>query len=205
MGRSRWHILLSGLAIMLGITPGAKAALTPNYYFNANGSAGALGGNGGANTLVLDNNDLYVGSNTPNNTLVLGSGTSTYRNTYVGFQSGSSNNQLIIGGGSNQSLTNGLIAYYPFDGNGNDLSGNGRNLTLTNCSNTNGLFGQALSVSTTHGGAFYANTSAPRTTNLTFSAWINPSQLAQNPSEWMYLISGSATDSVFLRLGVRNI
>ena len=152
--------------------------------------------------VVSANNDLYVGSNTPSNSLLLGSGTSTYRNTFIGYQSASSNNQLLIGDGSTQSLTNGLIAYYSFDGNGNDLSGNGRDLTLTNCSYQNGLFGQALSVSSSVGGAFYTNSIAPRGTNLTFSAWVNPSQLAQNPKEWMYLISGSTTGSVFLRLGV---
>jgi T5SS/PEP-CTERM-associated repeat protein/autotransporter-associated beta strand protein len=146
--------------------------------------------------------DLYVGSNTPNNSLVLGSGTSTYRNTYIGYQSGSSNNQLTIGGGSTQSLTNGLIAYYSFDGNGNDLSGNGRNLILSNSSYQTGLAGQALSVSDFLGGAYYTNASGPRGTELTFSAWINPSQLAQNPKEWMYLISGRDTGSVLLRLGV---
>jgi hypothetical protein len=39
----------------------------------------------------------------------------------------------------------GLIGYWPFDGNGNDLSGNGRNLNLVgNPGFAPGLFGQAL-------------------------------------------------------------
>jgi hypothetical protein len=64
------------------------------------------------NSIVSATTDLYVGSNTPNNSLVLGSGTSTYRNTYIGFQSESSNNQLLIGGGSRQSYA---TSYHPID------------------------------------------------------------------------------------------
>jgi Concanavalin A-like lectin/glucanases superfamily len=97
--------------------------------------------------------------------------------------------------------TNGLIAYYPFDGNGNDASGNGRNLTINGCGFTNGIRGQALNFTNGRGVAKYATNPELRTNNFSFSLWFNPTTLSRGYPEWMYLVGGIEPSS-WLRLGV---
>jgi hypothetical protein len=113
-------------------------------------------------------------------------------------------------------LTNGLIAYYPFNENGNDASGNGRNLTIYQCEYTNGLrgsslkFNPALHAPVSCRAEYLNNPAGPRTNALTYSIWLKPSTLnkdyaggGMNPGGgWMYLFSGSTTDSGYLRLGI---
>ncbi len=70
-------------------------------------------------------------------------------------------------------LTNGLVAYYPLNGNANDQSGNGRNGTVSNATLTTDRFGNANS-------AYEFSVSTIICTNLpinlsgsyTYSAWI---------------------------------
>jgi hypothetical protein len=74
-------------------------------------------------------------------------------------------------------LTTGLEAYYQFNGNGLDSSGNGLNLNVVNAGYGPGLFGQALSLSGEEGQ--YADLSAdPSAFNLgssdfTIQLWVN--------------------------------
>jgi T5SS/PEP-CTERM-associated repeat protein/autotransporter-associated beta strand protein/predicted outer membrane repeat protein len=127
-------------------------------------------------SIVPATSDLYVGSNTPNNSLVLGSGTSTYRNTYVGFQNGSSNNQLTIGGGSTQSLAGALIAHYPLQGNGSDLSGNGNNATVNYATPTTDRFGNSNGALFFNGTNAYLEASHQQYLNtlpITISCWFS--------------------------------
>ena len=87
------------------------------YYQDANGQS-----SGFLFTITPDaattEPNLYVGSNTPNNSLVLGSGTSTYSNTFVGYSPESSNNSLLITG-TNSSLvmSSDIMVGYFGDGN----------------------------------------------------------------------------------------
>ena len=75
------------------------------------------------------------------------------------------------------SVNNGLVAYYPLDGNANDVSGNGNNGTLSNFKNdgldgfTTGKFGQGLLFNSSR--TNYIATPSPVTTavdNFTISA-----------------------------------
>lgn len=57
---------------------------------------------------------------------------------------------LCTAGLSHAGIINGLVAYYPFDGNGNDASGNGYNLTVVgNPGFVPGRFGEAMSLNGT--------------------------------------------------------
>src|ERR1017187_6849177 len=85
----------------------------------------------------------------------------------------------IEGSGVPTNLLQGLVAYYPFNGNANDASGNGNNLSATNVQFLNSSSGSWLmnpvtafenSVSYMIGQHSLLN----RQTNWTWSAWINP-------------------------------
>ena len=84
----------------------------------------------------------------------------------------------LIAAGPGRSQAGSLIAYYPFDGNGNDASGNGYNLTLFGgVGFASGLFGEALDLH--HDNAQYAAwpVSDPAfnfgSSNFTVSIWVN--------------------------------
>jgi hypothetical protein len=51
---------------------------------------------------------------------------------------------VAFGSKAQVDLYNGLIAYYPFDGNANDASGNGHNGTVNGASYASGVFGTAF-------------------------------------------------------------
>jgi hypothetical protein len=72
-------------------------------------------------------------------------------------------------------LTNGLVAFYPFNGNGNDASGNGHNGFAENTVATTNLFGQANSALSFSGNSWvYVPYSASLfTTNYTVSMMFN--------------------------------
>ena len=79
------------------------------------------------------------------------------------------------------SVDNGLVAYYPFDGNANDASGNGNNGTVLGAALTNDRLGNPNSAY-----QFDGNTSQirmnplPDMTAATFSCWIKVPVLAPN-------------------------
>jgi hypothetical protein len=78
-------------------------------------------------------------------------------------------------------LTNGLVAYYPFDGNANDASGNGYNLAnhgATLCADRFGNSNQAYSFNGTN---YLSSAIAPlsEVSNWTVTAWIDPASLPQ--------------------------
>jgi hypothetical protein len=84
---------------------------------------------------------------------------------------------LAINGYSQSFLTNGLVAYYPFNGNANDASGNGNNGTVYGATLTTDRFGIANSAYAFDGTNSYID--IPQnpvldslTTNFTLSAWI---------------------------------
>ena len=100
--------------------------------------------------------------------------------------------------------TNGLVAFYPFDGNGNDASGNGRNLTIIDCGFTNGIRGQALNFAQGSSRADWLPSGGPNYTNtFSFSVWFKPDTITRDYPEWMYLVGGSSLyTNATLRLGV---
>jgi len=98
--------------------------------------------------------------------------------------------------------TSGLVAYYPFNGNGSDASGNNRNLTLSSFNFTNGLSGQCLSYNGS-GRGIYTNAASLRTNAYSVSAWINPISISRGFPEWSYIFQ--VDTNCFLRFGQSNI
>jgi hypothetical protein len=79
------------------------------------------------------------------------------------------------------SLTNGLVAYYPFNGNANDASGGGNNLAnygATLCRDRFGVSNQAYFF---NGSAYLGSSVSPlsQTDNWTIAAWMIPASLSQ--------------------------
>jgi hypothetical protein len=82
---------------------------------------------------------------------------------------------LAASGYSQSFLTNGLIAYYPFNGNANDASGNGNNGTVYGAALTTDRFGKT-NEAYLFGGTSYITAPLSSTlfgTNFTASVWFN--------------------------------
>jgi hypothetical protein len=89
---------------------------------------------------------------------------------------------LAINGHSQSSFADGLIAYYPFNGNANDTSGNGKNGTVYGATLTVDRFGNPNAAYAFGGTATYIRT--PLTNSIfsgdfTASAWFKVSNLTQ--------------------------
>ena len=110
-------------------------------------------------------------------------------------------------------LTNGLVAYYPFNGNANDASGNGNDGTVQGAVPTTDRFGNANSAYAFDGLTDYIELPL-NTGNLnglsraTFSAWINPNQMkGENAifSHWAgYYVQPPTPDGVEFSLDYQN-
>lgn len=89
------------------------------------------------------------------------------------------------------SITNGLVAWWPLNGNYQDVSGNGRNATSSTGSTSTGQNGVADNARTFASGQGFSLSSAPSVAgNLTYAAWVRPTSY---PSERSTLIvSGAA-------------
>ena len=87
------------------------------------------------------------------------------------------NNQSVL-----TSLSNGLVAYYPFTGNANDSSGNNHNGTIFGASLTTDRFGNSNSAYLFNGSNNYIQIPNSSSFNLqdsvSFSAWINTTNTA---------------------------
>ena len=85
---------------------------------------------------------------------------------------------IVVNGLAQTFLTNGLVAYFPFNGNANDVSGNGNNgaiyggvtLTTDRFGNPNAAY--AFDGSTGYIDVSQSSTLNVLTTNVTLSAWI---------------------------------
>lgn len=92
------------------------------------------------------------------------------------------------------SLNNGLVAYYPFCGNADDLSNNGNHGVVNGASLTSDRFGKPNSAYIFDGIndfieiANSTSLSQSNTNGLTLSCWIKNDQVWQNP-KWLYVIS----------------
>jgi len=83
---------------------------------------------------------------------------------------------LAVNGYSQSFLTNGLVAYYPFNGNANDASGNGHNGTVYGATLTTDRFGNPNSAYYFDGVSSYISVPLTNTlfrTNFTASVWFN--------------------------------
>lgn len=88
----------------------------------------------------------------------------------------------------NSILKNGLVAYYPFNGNANDASGNNLNGILTNTSLTTNRFDINNSAYLFKNSDVYIPFNNKfKVTNLTTSAWIRPS--SYNPDNYSIILN----------------
>ena len=105
------------------------------------------------------------------------------------------------------SLSSGLIAFYQFDGEGNDASGNGRHLVLGENTFTNGIRGQSMSIFGGNQASYGESRKLPLLikNSFSFSLWMKPETLNRGWPEWIYLIDGNAEFmNVSLRIGVND-
>ena len=91
---------------------------------------------------------------------------------------------LAINGHCQSFLTNGLVAYFPFNGNANDASGNGHNATEYGAVLTTDRFSNANAAYHFSGGQYIdipldCSSQKP----LTYSLWINQDTVAQWPAQ----------------------
>ena len=80
-------------------------------------------------------------------------------------------------------LTDGLVAYYPFNGNANDASGNGFNPVAVNatlCPDRFGNTNQAYFFNGYNNNIQFSTPPLTQTTNWTLSAWVQPASLYQD-------------------------
>src|SRR5450631_1606614 len=79
-------------------------------------------------------------------------------------------------------LTNGLVAYYPFNGNANDASGNGINGTVNGATLIPDRFGianRAYSFNGVDNYVGFAGVPTSQVDNWTMTAWLQPASLNQ--------------------------
>jgi hypothetical protein len=93
--------------------------------------------------------------------------------------------------------TNGLVAYFPFNGNANDESGHGNNLTVNNAILTTDRFGNANKAYSFNGINAYLSLSSfnginPGNSVHTISGWIYISQLPPSSGRAWPLLFGNA-------------
>ena len=79
--------------------------------------------------------------------------------------------------------TNGLVAYYPFNGNANDASGNGNNGVVNGATLTSDRNGNVENAYNFDGSNFISvsdNDLLDLTNDFTISSWFNPSSFPGN-------------------------
>ncbi|RFS15455.1 LamG domain-containing protein [Emticicia sp. C21] len=104
------------------------------------------------------------------------------------------------------SVPQGLIAYYPFNGNANDVSGSGNNGTVVGALLTTDRFGNANNAYSFNGSSDYISINNPANLPLgnsprTISVWLNPANWA---GEWTLtaVAYGSASTSNAFMFGL---
>jgi len=76
--------------------------------------------------------------------------------------------------GAMADLNDGLVAYYPFDGNANDESGNGNHGTVYGATLTEDRFGNTNNAYDFDGVNDYINATISTSNSFTITAWLNP-------------------------------
>jgi hypothetical protein len=114
---------------------------------------------------------------------------------------------LVANGSTWADLSDGLVAYYPFNGNANDESGNGHNGTVHGANLTAERFGNPNSAYSFNGVSDYVGVPYAAAFQLpvfTFAAWIRPTVDLSSPG-WADIVSrgeDSTTDNAAFRLAV---
>ncbi len=137
------------------------------------------------NNLIYTNNSVVNNSSLPSYPMLIGNAGSLFYYSGQLDDIGIWNraltsceiNQLYTASLGSNALTNGLVGWWPFTGNANDLSGNGNNganngatLTVDRFSNSNSAYnfnGSSDFIQVTH------NSSLTFTTGVSFSFWLN--------------------------------
>jgi len=98
-------------------------------------------------------------------------------------------------------IDRGLVAYYPFNGNANDASGNGNHAATNTALLAADRFGQANSAYLFNSNAFIEMTSGlPDMTSVTISLWVNAAQLSDTVMMW----EGDVWPAQDITLGIRT-
>ncbi|WP_316636145.1 leucine-rich repeat domain-containing protein [uncultured Flavobacterium sp.] len=113
---------------------------------------------------------------------------------------------IISAPGNGQIPTNGLIAYYPFNGNANDTSGNGSNGTVTAATLTSDRFGNSNTAYSFDGVNSYIDAvipNIPQNNSLrTISGWFKTSDAFSDPNKYEVSIFNYGTLAKLQRLSL---
>ena len=92
--------------------------------------------------------------------------------------------------------TNGLVAYYPFNGNAKDSSGNGNNGSVNGATLTTDRFGNCNSAYLFDGVSNYISLPTSKLINLntySYSLWVMPTAIPTNNGGILYGIGSNST------------
>ena len=101
-------------------------------------------------------------------------------------------------------VSNGLVAYYPFSGNANDASGNGNNGTVVGAVLTKNRFGEVNSAYYFGGSSSIVFPNPPPLASqgsFTYSLWLNASTTPSSPGWWCLDRAAETTPLVSLGIG----
>jgi hypothetical protein len=105
-------------------------------------------------------------------------------------------------------LTNGLVAYYPFNGNANDESGNGNAGTVIGATLTTDRFGKANTAYNFNGSDDYIEIPetlfGPAVIGFTFSAWIRTDS-GSYPSGYEIIYKGASNGQAELKIDTNTL
>ncbi|KIQ21280.1 chromosome condensation regulator RCC1 [Flavobacterium sp. MEB061] len=113
---------------------------------------------------------------------------------------------IIKTSGNEQIPTNGLVAYYPFNGNANDISGNGSNGTVTAAALTSDRFGNSNSAYSFDGVSTYIDAVIPNIPKnnaaRTISGWFKTNDTFSDPNKYDVSIFDYGTLAKLQRLSL---
>ncbi len=105
---------------------------------------------------------------------------------------------------SAQPVTDGLVGYWPFNGNANDESGNGHDGNVTGATLSTDRFGNANSAYLFDGNDYITLFDAFGLDQWTVSAWINPIVPIPETSPYYNIMTIMSGDSLTKFLGIKN-
>lgn len=162
-----------------------------------------------ANGINLKWYDVPVAGTALNLSTVLQTGTYYVSQTIDGCESlmrASVNVTIIEPSGNEQIPTNGLVAYYPFNGNANDTSGNGANGTVTGATLTSDRFGNTNTAYNFDGANNYIDaviSNIPKNNSArTISGWFKTNDAFSDPNKYDATIFNYGTLAKLQRLSL---
>lgn len=166
-----------------------------------------------ANLKAVGSNLLWysvpAGGTALNLSTVLQTGTYYVSQTINGCESltrASVNVTITVPSGNEQIPTNGLVAYYPFNGNANDASGNGSNGTVTGATLTSDRFGNTNTAYSFDGVNSYIDATIANipknNTARTISGWFKTNNAFTDPNKYDATIFNYGTLAKLQRLSL---